>query len=761
VNPLKNPIIKRLPRELRQNIVRYLAIALVFGTMVAVIGGFLVAANGNKRGLDKGAVDSIREDGNFSFATPVSADIPPEVLRDIEKMGVSFAPQDYYEYEYDRLFTLRIFKNRTVFNLPKLHAGKLPAADDEIAIENLYAQNSDLKIGDMFNVGEKAFKIVGLIWMPDYTSPYKNNADIIMDAVHFGVGVVSSAAFDEFAAENITKSYAYRFTDRALSEDERFDISADIKHKLISGGVVLTSFLTADENQAISFVSNDFGNDIPLMKGFLFAMMARLACLFAIIIDHTITSEAGAIGALAATGMRRRELIRHYLALPLLVTGCSAIIGSVICLTFSYKIFNDMYHSAYSLPPLDNLFDREAILYTTVLPLAAMLIINLLFLLKRLSMMPIRFLRGEIHGSKSKRGMRLPDLPFISRFRLRTILANKGSYAMLFIGIFFANFIFMLGLVLKPTIDGYIKEVEQNAVAPYQYILKAPAAPLPSEQGEAEKFSVRAAEYYDAAIKQSYEVSIFGIADDSTYLTDMHLPSDGVFVSDGFWKKYKLGEGDEITLTDSATNSTYEVTVKGYYPYSAGYAVFMPIHRMNSLTDNPDGYWNGWFSDKELTIDENIVATIITPEILRGAGEQMLTTFSQLMNICLLAAVVVHLVLFVLLTKLIVDKNAHNISLMKICGYRSKELRNIFLNTTTAAVVFSLVVSLPLAKIGITAMFTEMMFRKMSGYLDILAPWWVYAVMLALGVIVYSLVNLLNMHKIGKIPMAQALKVKE
>jgi putative ABC transport system permease protein len=122
---------------------------------------------------------------------------------------------------------------------------------------------------------------------------------------------------------------------------------------------------------------------------------------------------------------------------------------------------------------------------------------------------------------------------------------------------------------------------------------------------------------------------------------------------------------------------------------------------------------------------------------------------------------VVHLVLFVLLTKLIVDKNAHNVSLMKIFGYNNKELRNIFLNTTTAVVIFSLIVSLPMAKIGITTMFTEMMFRKMSGYLNILAPWWIYAIMLSLGFVVYSLVNLLNMHKIGKIPMAQALKVKE
>jgi putative ABC transport system permease protein len=756
---LKNPIKKRLLRDFKQNIVRYLAIALVFVTMVAVIGGFLVAANGNKRGLDQGTVDCIREDGNFSLDNTVSADIVDGVVRDIEKLGVSVVPQHYYEYEYDQLFTLRIFANRTQFNLPKLHEGKLPEATDEIAIDGLYAQNNGWKTGDTFNVDEKEFKIVGLIWLPDYTSPYKNNSDILMDATHFGVAVVAATAFEGFDGE-ITHSYAYRFDDIELTGDEKFDLSKDIKTVIITNGVALTSFLTAEENQAISFVNNDFGNDVPMMKGFLLAMMTILAFIFAIIIDHTITSEAASIGALAATGMRRRELIRHYLALPLLVTVLSAIVGSVICLTLSYKIFNNMYHSAYSLPPLSSLFDIEAILYTTALPIVAMLIINLFFLVKRLSIMPIRFLRGEIGRKKSQRGMRLPNFKFIARFRLRTILSNKGSYAMLFVGIFFANFILMLGLVLAPSIDGYIKDVEHNAAAQYQYILKMPADPLKGQQG-AEKFSIRAAEYYDNGAAQSYEVSILGITDGSKYLSEISLTADGVIVSEGFWKKYKLSVGDEITLTDCATNNKYGVTVKGYYPYSAGYAVFMPIVDMNSLVDNPVDYWNGWFSDELLDFDDDAVATVITPDVLRGAGEQMLTTFSGLMNICLLAAVVVHLVLFVLLTKLIVDKNAHNISLMKIFGYNNRELNNIFLHTTTAMVVLSLVVSLPLAKIGITALFTEMMFRKMSGYLNILAPWWVYATALALGVATYCLVNLLNMRKITNIPMAQALKVRE
>ena len=754
---VKNPISKRLLRDFRHNIVRYLAIALVFITMVAVIGGFFTASNGNSRSLDNATAESIREDGNFSAAAEVS----DKVLGDIEKLGVTVTSQDYFEYEYDRLFTLRIFENRTKFNLPKLHGGKLPDGLDEIAVDWLYAKNNDLSIGDYFEVSDNRFEIVGLIWVPDYTSPYKNNSDIIMDASHFGVALVCPSAFDSFPKERVIKGYAYRFDERELNKNERFDLSAEIRRELIENGVPLTSFLTADENQAITFVYDDFGSDVPMMKGFLFVMMAILAFIFAVIIDHTITSEAGAIGALSATGMRRSELVRHYLALPLCVTLISAIIGSAVCLLGSYHFFDDMYHTAYSLPPLENLFDLEALLYTTALPVAAMLIINSLFLWRRLSIMPIRFLRGELKSNRSKRAIRLPGFTFIKRFRLRIILSNKGSYAVLFFGILFANFILMMGLALKPSINGYIDTIEQEAVAKYQYILKTPADPHESEQKDAEKFSVRAAEYYDKGAKRSFEVSMLGISEHSKYLPGLTLASDGVIVSESLWKKYKLRGGDEITLTDCATNKNYNATVRGSTPYAAGFAVFMPIDRMNNLADNADGYWNGWFSDTPLTIDENVVVSVITPDILRGTGEQMLTTFGEMMSICLFAAAVVYLVLFILLTKLVVDKNAHNISLMKILGYTSKELQNIFLSTTTAVIAFSLILTLPPVTAGISFMYRELMFKKMSGYMDIITPWWLYAVLIALGFISYFAVNLQNVRRVKNIPMEQALKARE
>ena len=160
-------------------------------------------------------------------------------------------------------------------------------------------------------------------------------------------------------------------------------------------------------------------------------------------------------------------------------------------------------------------------------------------------------------------------------------------------------------------------------------------------------------------------------------------------------------------------------------------------------------------------IQESGLAAVITPDVLRGTGEQMLTTFSEMINLCLLAAAVMYAVLFILLTKLVVDKNAHTISLMKIFGYSGKELRSLYLSTTTGVVAFSLVATLPPATAGVSLMYHELMFAKMSGYLEIVTPWRIFAAVIAVGFVCYAAVYMLNMRRVTGIPMEEALKGRE
>ena len=53
-------------------------------------------------------------------------------------------------------------------------------------------------------------------------------------------------------------------------------------------------------------------------------LIVIIAFIFAVTINNTITKEASAIGTLRASGYTRGELVRHYLAMPVIVTLAAA-----------------------------------------------------------------------------------------------------------------------------------------------------------------------------------------------------------------------------------------------------------------------------------------------------------------------------------------------------------------------------------------------------------------------------------------------------
>ena len=67
---------------------------------------------------------------------------------------------------------------------------------------------------------------------------------------------------------------------------------------------------------------------------------------------------------------------------------------------------------------------------------------------------------------------------------------------------------------------------------------------------------------------------------------------------------------------------------------------------------------------------------------------------SQLINIF---AVVLFALLIYLLTKLIIEKNANAISMVKLLGYENREINSLYLTSTTWVVILSILLSLLLS----------------------------------------------------------------
>ncbi|WP_234121309.1 ABC transporter permease [Clostridium hydrogenum] len=752
---MRNPLNKRLIRDLKHNSGRYIAVAVIMIASIALLSGFLATADGIKEAFQSNRLDCKVEDGLFSSYFKV----PKEVITKTEKLGVNIYENYYSNEPVLKSAKLRIYKSRKNIDIETIIEGKLPKGKYEIALDRLFATNNSLKVGDEISIKGKAYKITGTISLPDYSALFEKNSNLMMETKYFGVAIVSNDAFKNFTDSNLIYNYSYYFKNRNLSKSRSKDLSNKIEKSLVENRVALMDFCTSANNQSISFVEEDMGSDVPTMKVFCYITIVIMAFVFAIIVMSTIDEEAQIIGTLLSNGYSKGEILSHYMRIPIFVTILSAVIGNILGYIVLPSTFKAMYYNSYSLPPCTIKLNNEALILTTIIPICIMLLINAVVLYVKLNASPLQFLRKDLKKHSNNKPIKLPLFNFVNRFRLRVILQNRANYFMLFIGIFLGSVILLFGLCMMPMINHYVDSIEQTSISKYQYILKAPQK---LKEKEAENFTIYALKTYFKAANRNLDVSFYGINHKSKYLSSLSINNGehGIYMSEGLMKKLGTKPNDIVKFSNPYTNDTYSLKVIGSFNYSSGFAAFMNRQELNKLLKYTVNYYNGYFSNKKLHINDNNLASVITPKDMVKLGQQMTASIGSSANMCLVVAVLIYMSLMYILTKIVIDKNSLYISYMKVFGYEDKEIRKLYLHTTTVVVIASLVVGLPLNYLALKYCF-KVAFTKMNGYMEVYVPSYLFVAIVAVGIISYLLINSLHIRRINKISMAEALKNRE
>ena len=767
---MKSPLRKRLSRELKSEIGKYLVVFILMVTTIGFVSGFLVADGSMLIAYNESFEKYNIEDGNLRTAEQIYKTQREE----IEKLGIKLYENFYLEEPLDNGSTMRIFKNREEVNKVCLMKGELPAKTGEIAIDRMYADNNSLSVGDTLQSGKKTWKITGFVALSDYSCLFQNNNDSMFDSVKFGVSVVTEDEFDSLKQDKLQYSYSWKYDQKPKTEKEEKEVSEDLMED-IGKIVTLEAFVPQYQNQAINFTGDDMGSDKAMIIMLLYIVIVIMAFVFGITISNTIRKEAGVIGTLRASGYTRRELVMHYMTLPVLITLVGALIGNILGYTVFKDVCAGMYYGSYSLPTYETRWNMDAFVLTTIVPFVIMLLVNLVLISKRLKLTPLKFLRRDLSTSKKQKAVKLPDIRFFDRFRLRIILQNKSSYITLFVGIVFANILLLFGMMMAPLLDHYQEQTVDNMIADYQYILNVPdeideddtytlygalsrflTPSLETENKKAEKFCMESLETVPGK-RDSESVTVYGTQQGSHYMkTD--FPDEGVYVSDGYAEKYNIKTGDTIWLKETYGDKTYSFAVKGIYVYPSGLSVFMSMPQFCRVFEKSDTYFNGYFSNEKITdIEEAYIASTITQDDLTKISRQLDVSMGNMFQLINVFAVLLFALLIYLLTKLIIEKNEHSISMVKILGYENDEIVRLYLVSTSWVVAVSVLLSLWIATWTIKVIYVYMM-AEFSGWLSLYIEPAIYWKMFLMGMAVYALVALLQFFRISKIPMETALK---
>ena len=751
---MKNPLRKRLPKEFVSEIGKYLVIFLFMTITIGLISGFLVADSSMIKAYDESFDKYNIEDGNFELMEKAD----DKLISSLENYGVTIYDNNYIECDTDNNLngeidsTLRIFKNREEINKVCLMKGKMPKKVDEIAIDRMYADNNKVSVGDKIEVAGRKLEVTGLVALSDYSALFSDNGDVMFDAVKFGVAIVTEDGYETFDNAKIHYDYSWIYNDKPANDTEEKKLSDEFMKELNSSAEIV-KYIPRYGNQAIQFTGEDMGSDQAMMIMLLYILITILAFVFAVTTNNTITKEATVIGTLRASGYTRGELLRHYISLPVITTLIAALVGNILGYTVFKNIMAALYYGSYSLPTYKTIWNAEAFILTTIIPLIIMIVINMVLISIKLKLSPLKFLRHDLSKSKKKKAVRLPHFKFLQRFRLRIILQNIPSYATLFVGILFAYVLLIFGMEINPLLTHFQKETLDNMISKYQYILKAP---VETGNVEAEKYCYTS---LDISSKKFNDegVGIYGINENSKYI-DLKLSGDEVYISDSFADKYLLKKGDKFKLHNKYSGEKYEFRIKGIYTYPSSIAVFMNEDYYRELFEVQDGYFNGYFSNEELTdIDDNYVLTKITEDDLTKVSRQLKVSMGEMFNIINIFAIILFVLLIYLLTKLIIEKNATSISMVKILGYENREIAGLYIMSTSIVIVISMIIGMVLSTYILRILYRSMM-SSLTGWLKFYIEPKIYPQMFVIGIISYVVVAMLQYRKIKNVPMDEALK---
>lgn len=785
---------KRILREFKANLFRYLALAVLIILSMYLVISIVGAAEMIIRGVEEHSEKNQLEDGEFRTFVPLTE----KEREKLEKKGVFLEEMFYLDFAMEDAGTLRVFQNRNTLNLLELDEGRLAEKEGEIVLEKRYCEEHGKQTGDEIAIGTETFRITGIGSTPDYDAPLKNLSDSTVDSAQFGTGFVEEHSYEKLrksggSAKSEEYVYAYRLpenmTDKKLKkelrktdlsirevEDPYFQeycreilkkeagIGEGMAELFMDSDMVaealdisnLVEFLPAEDNPRIGASSGDqvVNQSAGLAAGVM--IMVLFTYVISVFVVHNIEEESSVIGTLYALGVRRSELLRHYLMLPVLITLAAGILGTLLGFSrFGVELQAVDCYQYFSVPELEKVYPPYLLFYAIVMPPAAAALVNYLVIRKKLSGTALQLIRNEGKQSRIHR-IRLGKLGFIARFRIRQMMRELRTGFTVIFGMFISLLILMLAVDCYVLCENISVESKADTKYEYMYTYKYPEEEAP-EGGTA---------CYAKTLKKevfgyNLDITVLGIEEGNPYF-DAKVKegkSRGV-VSSAMAQKYGLKKGDKVILTDEEEERDYVFEVEDITQYSTGFFVFMDIDSMRELFGAGEDEYNVVFADRELDIPSGRLYAVTTREEIAKSSDVFVSMMGPMVIVMTVVAAVIFAVVMYLMMKVMLDRSAFGISLTKIFGYRKKEIKKLYLNGNFYIVAVGAALCLPLAKWVMDAMYPALIANIACG-MNLAFSWEMYAGIYGGILLLYFVINWFLGRRLERMSMTEVLKNRE
>ena len=518
----------------------------------------------------------------------------------------------------------------------------------------------------------------------------------------------------------------------------------------------LTSFVAKDKNPRIAAAANDviINKEAGLLAGVIILIL--LTYVISVFVVHAIEEESAVIGTLYALGVKRRELLRHYLTLPVIVTLLGGLIGTVLGYSpLGVPVQTADNYAYFSLPDFETVYKPYLLIYGVVVPPLVAAGVNWLVIRRKLNAPALRLIRRE-RRQRAVRHIRLGKLDFVSRFRIRQLLRELRSVAAVWFGLLVTLTLMFIGVNAYVMCDHIRQDNPRDTKYEYMYLLKYPEKTAP--EGGTEAYAVTLKR---EVLGYDLDVTVLGLTPDNPYFdVETRRSMSHVTITSAMAQKYGLAPGDQVILSDEDEERDYAFTVDAVTAYSPAFYVFMDIDSMRELFDAPKDYYNVVFSDRALDIPAGRLYSVTDRAAVAKAGDvfvalMMPMVWSMVGCTSLILAVVLYLMM-----KVTVDRSSYGIALFKIFGYRRGEIRRLYLSGTFWLIAVGAAVGIPLAKKIMDSLYPYLVSNVNCG-MDLRYSWPLYAAIYIGVLLIYVITERLLVGRVDRISPNEVLKNRE
>ena len=795
---------KKMMRDIRKNLSSFITIFLMTFLGVFVFSGI----HGYMDGMDYSG-QRYYENNNLQDLWMLGENFSDEDMEDILATdGVEDAERalvintDLKNYKNVVLET-NFIESNNVSSMYVVDGEGFDYDSDGMWLDSYLAKNLGIKVGDELTLSYKDYEITGrvagLVTTPDHVYSIKDESALFPTHEDYGYVYLSMKSFpDAYIKDELKAAVAEKLGMNAGDvTDEMFDMAfPDFKagdyyvynyaYVTLKDGAdeqAVKALLQNNIESAVAVTGRDASASVQAYQSeidegatysgiftFLFLFIAILSVVTTM--HRFVKKQRTQIGTLKALGFNRRRIERHYIGYGFYVSMLAAIFGLVGGRFLIGDIFVNLQASYFEVHDMVSV--TKPVVYVAalgvVLLITAATYLTCHGLLKETAAETLR-----LEVPKVKSGELKPAGGFAKRFsvgvrwNLRDIGRNKGRTITGIVGIVGCTMLIVCAFGMRDTIQFFIKwQFEDLYNFEYKLDLENTISDeayksLTDKYGDATSMTL-AVEAFDVDGNTSTRQIVIADAGELVMYTNHNakkitLSDDGIYLSEKLLSIMGYNVGDSISWSVYGEDKTYTTKIAGTFREPQGQKLAMTRSYAESI--GVEYKADCLYTDVDLGDVKNIEGVSLITEIaaLKEGTKSMVNMMNTVILLLIVVSIILAVVIIYNLGILSFTEKQYQFATMKVLGFRSRQIRKIYVMQNVWICIVAIIIGLPLGNYMTTLIFK----LAMGDNYDMLvrtAP--ITYIVSGTGVFAVAyLVNAMLGRKVKTIDMVTSLKANE